>query len=159
MNEPMMPLHKISDDAHIPPAQQVIVQGRILLERTAFVGHSFVDEDLEVADFVKTLLTEMSVKCLTGERAEANSVSQKVKDRIKQAELFVGILTRREKLPDGDQWRTSEWLIEEKTHAAALGKKIIILKEKGVVSTGGLQGDAEYIEFDRAQLHRAAIKL
>jgi tetratricopeptide (TPR) repeat protein len=143
-------------DTQVP--QQVMIQARLLLERTAFVGHGFNDADLDVVEFFKSLLSELSVKIITGERPEAGSVSQKVKERISQAELFVGILTRKEKV-DENHWTTSDWVIDERTHAAALGKKVILLKEKGIELKGGIHGDSEYIEFDREQLHRAAIKL
>jgi tetratricopeptide (TPR) repeat protein len=150
-----------ADQSHGPPAQQqVLIEGRILIERTAFVGHSFLTEDREVIEFFKSLLTEMAIRPTSGERAEAKLVSQKVKDRIAAAEMFVGILTRREQIEQNPElWRTSDWLIEEKTHAAALGKKVIVLKERGVEYKGGLLGDEEYVEFDRAQLHEAGIRL
>jgi len=118
----------------------VLIQGRILIDRTAFVGHGFNETDHELVEFVKAFLAELSIKSITGESAAAGSVSQKVKDRIAQAELFVGILTRREQLADG-QWSTSEWILEERTHAAALGKKILLLKEDGIEFRGGLHGD------------------
>ncbi len=137
----------------------VFLEGKILIERTAFLGHSFADADFEVVEFFRSLLGEMGVRCISGEKAEANTVAEKVKKRILEAELFVGILTRRDKIEGKDEWRTSEWLVEEKTFAAANGKKLILLKEKGVGDIGGLQGDLEYIEFLRDALHMSAIKL
>ncbi len=155
--QPQIPLHKVDNIAvghghELPTQGQVLVQGRILFDRTAFVGHSFKDEDQDLVDFVKAFLAELSVKSITGESAVAGSVSQKVKDRIAQAELFVGILTRLEETAPG-RWNTSEWLLQERTHAAALGKRIVLLKEKGVELQGGLHGDHEYIEFDRNKMH------
>jgi len=58
-----------------------------------------------------------------------------------------------------EEWNTSAWVIDEKAHAQALGKKLVLLKETGVGNIGGLQGDYEYIEFDRNQLHKAAIRV
>jgi hypothetical protein len=142
-----------------PAPQNVIVQAKVLIERTGFVGHSFAEVDAEVVSFFKALLGEMSVKCISGEAAEAKSVSEKVKERIKQAELFVGIFTRREKIEGKDQWNTGPWVIEEKTYAESLGKKLILLKETGISHIGGMQGDYEYIEFDRDNLHKSAIRL
>jgi tetratricopeptide (TPR) repeat protein len=137
----------------------VLLQGKILIERTAFVGHSFADADFEVVNFFRSLLGEMGVQCISGEKAEANTVGEKVKKRILEAEIFVGIFTQRDKIEGKDEWRASEWLIEEKTFAAANGKKLILLKEKGVTDIGGLQGDLEYIEFVRDTIHTSAIKL
>jgi hypothetical protein len=139
--------------------QQVLLQAKTLMERTAFVGHSFSSDDAEVVGFVKAVLSEMAVRCISGEASEAKSVSEKVKSRINSAEIFVGIFTRREKLEGKDEWSTSSWVIEEKVHAEGLGKKLILLKETGVVQIGGMQGDYEYIEFDRGALHKAAVRL
>jgi hypothetical protein len=141
-----------------PVEHQVLIEGRVLLERTAFVGYSFGDDDIELVRFLRDFLGELSVKTITGERAQANSISQKVKELIAQADIFVGVLSCREEVESGS-WRTSEWVLEERTHAAALGKRVILLKEKGVQIPGGLQGDTEYIEFDRESLHIAALKL
>jgi tetratricopeptide (TPR) repeat protein len=141
-----------------PPNQQPTISGRILLERTAFVGQSFAEDDLEILDFFKAVLAEMGVRAITGERAEARSVSDKVKARIAEGDIFVGVLTKRESAESG-KFRTSEWVIQEIAYAAGLGKKIIVLKEKDVISIGGIHGDAEYIEFDRTTLHKAALKL
>ena len=137
----------------------VLLQGKILIDRTAFLGHSFADADFEFVNFFRSLLGEMGVRCISGEKAEANTVGEKVKKRILEAELFVGIFTRRDKIEGKDEWRTSEWLVEEKTFAGANGKKLILLKEKGVADIGGLQGDLEYIEFVRDTIHTSAIKL
>ncbi|MBN2129255.1 MAG: tetratricopeptide repeat protein [Sedimentisphaerales bacterium] len=139
--------------------QHVMLEAKLLMQRTAFVGHSFSESDVEVVDFFKSLLAELCVRCLSGEEAQAKSVSEKVKQRIKEAELFVGILTRRDKMEGKDEWSTSPWVVEEKAHAQAIGKKLILLKEVGVSQIGGLQGDYEYVEFDRSCLHKAAIRL
>jgi tetratricopeptide (TPR) repeat protein len=139
--------------------QQVVMQARYLIERTAFVGHSFAESDADVVTFFKSLLGEMATRCLSGEAAEAKSISDKVKERIKQAELFVAIFTRRDKIEGKEEWSTAPWVIEEKAHAQALGKKLILLKESGIAQIGGMQGDLEYIEFKRDALHHAAIRL
>jgi len=140
------------------PGALPLISGRILLERTAFIGQSFDEADLDVLEFFKSLLAEMGVRAITGERAEARSISDKVKARIAEGDIFVGVLTKREATEDG-KYRASEWIIQEIAFAAGLGKKIIVLKEKDVISIGGIHGDAEYIEFDRTVLQKAAIKL
>ncbi len=43
-------------------------------------------------------------------------------------------------------------MIDEKAYALAKGKKLVLLRETGVGSIGGLQGDYEYLEFARAHL-------
>jgi tetratricopeptide (TPR) repeat protein len=137
----------------------VVVEGRLLIQRTAFLGHSFLPEDVPVVSFFKELLNEMMVKCLSGERPEVNQVHEKVKKRILDANIFVGLFTRRDKIEGKELWRTTDWVIEEMSFAAAKGKKLLLLREHGVADFGGLQGNQEYIEFDRNNLHLSAAKL
>lgn len=137
----------------------VRAEGRILLERTAFIGHSFADDDHELVTFYKQLLSEMGLRCTSGERPESTHIHEKVQRRILQADIFVAILTRRDKIEGEDLWRAAEWLEQELTFAAANKKQLILLKESKVRRVGGIQGDWEYIEFDRECLHRSVIKL
>ena len=80
-------------------------------EATAFVGHSFADEDAQLIDQIKQFLSKLGVKRESGKRAEPKSISDKVKQRIQAAELFVGIFTRRQQQQDGS-FSTSAWTIE-----------------------------------------------
>lgn len=117
-------------------------------EVTAFVGHSFADDDQHIVQQLIKFLTKLGVKCETGLRPEPRGVSDKVNQRIRAAELFVGIFTRRGKHEDGS-YSTSAWTIEEKATALATGKKLLLFVEDGVNQFGGLQGDYEYVRFNR----------
>lgn len=168
INDPMMTLMKSaaaetsSNNGKLVSSnspENVLIEGSILVSRTAFIGHSFAPDDSAVVGFVKDLLTEMQIRCSSGERAEAVEVHEKVKKRILAANLFVGIFTRRDKIEGKDLWRTTDWLVEEMSFAAANGKKLILLRENGIADFGGLQGNLEYIEFNRLELHKAAPKI
>jgi hypothetical protein len=50
-------------------------------------------------------------------------------------------------------------VIEEKAYAVAKRKKLVLIKEDGISSIGGIQGDYEYIEFRRDQLHALVFKI
>jgi hypothetical protein len=126
---------------------------------TAFVAHSFSDEDMPVVASVIGLLEALGIQVVTGERPRASSVSEKVKVRIEAQHIFVGIFTRRDKLSGKTEWVTSPWLIDEKAYAVGQGKSLILLRERGVSSLGGIQGDYEYIEFSRADLESLMIQL
>jgi hypothetical protein len=69
----------------------------------------------------------------------------------------VGIFTRRQEQKDGS-FSTSAWTIEEKATALAAGKRLLLFVENGVPDFGGLQGDYEYIPFDRDNLGEALIQ-
>lgn len=126
---------------------------------TAFVAHSFAPADKTVVNCVTRCLKEIGLKVETGEKPKANKISEKVKKLINGQYLFVGVFTRREKISRQSRWVTSPWLIDEKAYAVAKDKKLILLKEGGVNSIGGIQGDYEYIEFSRGRLQDLAISL
>lgn len=126
---------------------------------TAFVGQSFSKNDKAVNDFVFRVLDSIGVKVVTGERPKADSISEKVKRLIEGQQVFVGIFARRDKLARKPEWTTSAWVIDEKAYALGQQKRLILLKENGVGSIGGIQGDYEYLEFSRDKLDELAIKL
>lgn len=126
-------------------------------EVPAFVGHSFDDLDKPIVDQIIQIITKLGVQCESGRRAEALSVSEKVRERISAAEIFVGIFTRRDEIRNG-QYSTSPWVIEEKAAAIAANKPLLLFVENGVHEFGGLQGDYEYIPFDRNDLAPALIR-
>ena len=126
---------------------------------TAFVGHSFADEDKEVVTCVVQSLAAVGVHTETGERPAADSISAKVKRRIEDQHMFVGVFTRRDRIARRRVWTTSPWIIDEKAYALARGKRLILLKESGVESIGGLQADQEYAQFDRRRLDKLTLWL
>lgn len=119
----------------------------------AFVAHSFAPRDQLVVDCVTRTLKEIGIKVVTGARPRADYISEKVKNLIDRQYLFVGVFTRREKISRQAKWVTSPWLIDEKAYAVAKKKKLILLKEVGVDSIGGIQGDYQFVDFSRDRLH------
>ena len=89
---------------------------------------------------------------MTGEKPRAASISEKVKRLIEEQSTFVGVFTRRDKIARKSEWTTSAWVLDEKAYALGRQKPLILLKEQGVGSIGGIQGDYEYIEFSREAL-------
>ncbi|MCH7986516.1 MAG: hypothetical protein IH847_08025 [Acidobacteria bacterium] len=126
---------------------------------TAFLAHSFDPADQAVVGCVTDSLGTIGIKVFTGEKPRANRISEKVKKLIDEQYLFVGVFTRREKLSHKNKWNTSPWVIDEKAYAVAKGRKLILLKEAGVDSIGGIQGDYEFVEFSRKNLAPIPIKI
>lgn len=127
--------------------------------KSMFVGHSFDARDKPVVDVVCRLLTTLDIKVVTGEKPKADRVSTKVRRRIEECEGFMGVFTERDKLAGKDKWATSAWIIDEKAYALASNKKLVLIKERRVSSIGGLQGDYEYLEFDRDDLADLILRL
>lgn len=119
-----------------------------------FIGHSFKDEDKDIVERIKKFVQSSNFECITGERSENLSVSQKVQERIKQCDIFIGIFTREKPLYEGlfkkpVAFTTSAWVIQESGYAIAECKNVIFLFEEQVLTKLGLQADSEYLVFDR----------
>lgn len=118
----------------------------------AFVGHSFSKDDRDVVNAVIELLRTVGVPVVTGEKPRANRISDKVKKRIESCPIFIGLFTRQDRISRKKEWTTSPWIIDEKAYALAKGKKLVLLKEHEVSNIGGIQGDYEYLVFERDKL-------
>ena len=152
-------------------------------EIRAFVGHSFFEEDsalvgrfLNYFDQIAKLHPMFSWE--HAETAEPKLLAEKVMALVEGKNTFIGICTRKEraaeqsafstvflqplyrKAKDSDlQWKTSDWIIQEIGLAKGRGLEIILLVEEGVRRPGGLQGDVEYIAFNRAAPEKAFGKI
>jgi hypothetical protein len=56
-------------------------------------------------------------------------------------------------------WKTSDWIIQEIGLAIGHGMDLILLLENGLRQPGGLQGNLEYIPFDRSMPEKSFGKL
>jgi hypothetical protein len=132
----------------------------------AFIGHSFDDKDIELVKKIKEHIESLNVKCETGEKSQYGYVAEKVKNRIIDNDVFVGIFTRDKKIllenrePNKEYfYTTSNWVIQESGFAIAENKKLIFLVEEGIYKFPGLQGDQEYILFNKDLLGKAFTKI
>lgn len=149
----------------------------------AFVGHSFAADDHAVVEaFLKyfSQLKAMGIgfSCESAEPAEPKDLADKVMNLIKDKNVFIGICTRKEaaigavhlskskfkkKVLNGPEdrfsWKTSDWVIQEIGLAIGRGMDLILLVESGLRPPGGLQGNLEYIQFDRSSPEKSFGKL
>jgi len=126
---------------------------------TVFIGQSFSDSDKAVNKAVADILEAIGITVATGEKPKADTISEKVKNLIETQSVFIGVFTRRDKIARKPEWTTSPWVIDEKAYALGRQKRLILLKEEGVGSIGGIQGDYEYIEFSRGKLELMLVRL
>jgi tetratricopeptide (TPR) repeat protein len=139
----------------------------------AFVGHSFTDDDAQVVATFLKYFDQLSQLHSTftwehAEKAEPKVLTEKVLRIISDKNTFIGICTRKEqavadsslsnvmlqplyaKARKADfRSKTSDWIIQEIGMAIGRGLELILLVEEGVSDPGGLQGDVEYIRFER----------
>lgn len=59
----------------------------------AFVGHSFDEKNSLIVDKIIKFLESTGITCETGEKAQNKSIADKVKERILNNDVFVGIFT------------------------------------------------------------------
>lgn len=147
----------------------------------AFVGHSFNEEDSSViATFLKYFdsLKDIGFEWEHAERAAAKELADKVVEMMEGKNLFIGIFTKKIKQIDPDHlvpcfwnkqnlkapshkysWTTSDWVIQESGYALGKGMKVIFITEDGIEPVGGLQGNLEYIPFNRENIAQCFSKL
>ncbi|GAA0535512.1 tetratricopeptide (TPR) repeat protein [Rhizomicrobium palustre] len=139
----------------------------------AFVGHSFnqadkpvVDAFLDYFDQLTGIVPHFSWEHATA--AEPKELAEKVLAIIDGKNTFIGICTRNEFAASPAvlkptfwgtshrkvavtslQAKTSDWVIQEIGLAKGRGMELVLLVEKGLRAPGGLQGNIEYIEFER----------
>lgn len=152
-------------------------------ELKAFIGHSFAEDDKDVVhqfidffDHVKEMGIEFSWE--HAEPAEPKILSEKVLKLMEGKNLFIGICTAKElaitldklkktrwdkhmlKAKDDEFARkTSDWIIQEIGVAIGKNMDVIILLEEGLRKPGGLQGDLEYIGFNRDEPSKSFNKI
>jgi len=125
-----------------------------------FIGQSFSDSDATINGTIARFVEAFGHTVVTGEKPRADSVSKKVRERIESATYFLGVFTRRDRVHGRrNEWTTSTWVIDEKAYALANRKKLVLIREAGVQSIGGIQGDYEYLEFTRDNLAELLVKL
>jgi hypothetical protein len=153
----VVPLKQSRNRGTTPPAPDA---SRKVSVESIFIGQSFASDDAIVNGTIRQFVEAFGYNVITGEKPKADSVSKKVRERIESATYFLGIFTRRDRVKGRrNEWTTSTWVIDEKAYALANRKKLVLIREAGVQSIGGIQGDYEYLEFAREQLAELLVKL
>jgi hypothetical protein len=122
--------------------------------KTVFLSYRFAEE--EYVEGLTKLLVAGGFEVLTG-KSSNTYVSRVIIERIRQAPLFLSLMTRADEKADGT-FTTSAWLLEEKGVALAFGKPLVLMIEEGVVDFGGLQGDWQRIHFGAKGFLNAALE-
>lgn len=149
----------------------------------AFVGHSFTKDDealnstfLGYLDQIKSM--GIGFTWDHAKAAEPRELSEKVMDLIRDKNLFFGICTKKERVIEPEElkrcwitrkvlradegkihWKTSDWIIQEIGMAVGREMSLILLIEEGIRLPGGLQGNIEYIGFNRQSPESSFVKI
>jgi tetratricopeptide (TPR) repeat protein len=145
----------------------------------AFVGHSFTDDDAQVVERFLKIFEQIkaalpSFEWIHARQAEPAELAQKVMKLIADCNVFIAICTKKERVVRPDfisrrmfsstsyvvqddhlEWKTSDWIIQEIGLAVGRSMSLVVLLEDGCRRPGGLQGDVEFISFDRESPEKA----
>lgn len=105
---------------------------------------------------------------VSGEQAESKSIASKVKSKIDECEIFVGLFTadkpvfEKKKILFGfskfdvNSYTTSNWVLQELGYAVGKNKHVIVITEKKLHRFPNLHSDDTHvIEFNRDSLELA----
>jgi len=136
----------------------------------AFVAHSFQKKDEQIVNAIIKFLEATGLECETGIWAENKPIAEKIKERIKNSDIFIGIFTCDKEIcakkrllchrsKDNISYTTSNWVIQESGFAIGSSRELIFLLEEGVDQFPGLQGNLEFIRFNRDRLQELFLKV
>jgi hypothetical protein len=125
--------------------------------RTVFLGFAFREMDRDLVDYIERLLESHGLKATTGKALGGEALNEAVQARIKNADAFVGLLTRRDQIANGG-WTTHDWIKDELRYARGQGQSAIALVETDV-AIGGMEQPQEHIQLDRAAPLEAFLRL
>lgn len=135
-----------------------------------FLAHSFKSEDQATARTYIEFLEAQGHEVLTGEKAESKPVVEKVRERIKDCDIFIALFTKERPIyKEGFLHRVagsikcfsfSLWVFHELSYAMGLGKKFIMIIEDSVLdAVPNFHGDTENIRFERSNPERSFKRL
>jgi len=138
----------------------------------AFFGRNFQEKDDRLVATIAEYFTSLGIECINAKPAQNKPVNNKIKELIHDSDIFVGIFTCDQPIcqmnkkrwfcytrKDSNLYTTSNWVIQESGFALGLNKPLILFVEKGVDKFPGLQGDLEYIPFDREDIGVLGLKI
>jgi hypothetical protein len=141
----------------------VSLRGHLLVGKvvkpTVFVGFRYVKEDQEIVRAFIDLLILEGFDVRSGKTAKAEDIDDKVKSLISSCEGTIVIFTKTKELKDGG-WSTSIWLSDEKAFALGKSQEVGLFFEDCISeeNRAGIQGNLEYIEFNRNTLQNAILE-
>jgi hypothetical protein len=121
---------------------------------TAFLSVSADPIDAKVGNWFSNLLRRFDVNpILATELPEPRPPPEKIRNFIQKSDMFVGVLTRREKVEGKNLWKAPNWVQDEISMAYTLKKPMAIFVEKDVQTDRSIGPFlVDYVSFDRKNL-------
>jgi hypothetical protein len=124
-----------------------------------FLSCSFDEADTIVATWFTELLYAMDFEVLTGRMPQARPPAEKVRDLIRESDVVVSVLTRRDKIEGREAWRPPDWLHNEIGIAYDSNKPTAVFVEDGVEVSGLTPLITQYERWKRDSLGEAAPRI
>lgn len=112
-----------------------------------FVGFGFRERDRWVKELVFPLIGAFSAQIESGEEIQGEQITDVVRQRIAYSQALIGFTTRRDRLDNG-RWSTHRWVTDELSHALAIKRPVLEVRESEVEPQGGIVGDRQFIPYE-----------
>lgn len=116
-----------------------------------FLSFRFSHDGKKYGEEVKKFLETIDVEVVSGDKYEPRRISEKVRDLLSQGHDFGVLIVS----SDGE----SMWTRDETNWIWSEGKRVIVIVEEGSKFEHGLQGDLEWIPFNKSHVSDAFTKL
>lgn len=127
---------------------------------SAFVSASSEQQDSGVVRWFFGILRKHDVEpVFATDIPEPRPPSEKIKNLIQKSDLFIAILTRRDKIEGRDLWKGPDWVQNEIGFAIGMKKPFCLFVEEGIDPNQGIgHWETDYIIFDRKNLRKVQSK-
>lgn len=123
-----------------------------------FVGFGYHQRDAWVRDLVFPLINSFDGEVISGEEIHGAVLSDGVKDKIKECDVFFGMFTPREEKANG-RFITHDWVRDEYLHAINSNKKVVAFIENKVDWNQGMAGDRQFVPFDEDRKDKLLVEM
>jgi hypothetical protein len=122
-----------------------------------FLSHSFRSEDRDLAAAVEAVIDSYGIRVLTGRHLGGEQFNPQIQSRIQECNGLIALLTPRTPLPNG-RFAAPQWVVDELTHARALGKRALEIVHKDV-ELAGMAVQHERADYDPVAAVPTFVKL
>lgn len=121
-----------------------------------FLSGSFAVDDEVVFNWFADMLRSLEFQVISGKEPEPSPPHEKIRERIRDSDVLVAIITRRDRVSETEKWKGPEWVHSEIGMAYEAEKPVAVFAEKGIDMSGLGPSIADYVTFDREDFGSSA---
>lgn len=123
-----------------------------------FVGFGYHPRDIWIKELVFPLINSFDGVVVSGEEIFGAVLSEGVKEKIKECDVFFGMFTPRDEMANG-RFTTHDWVRDEYLHAINSNKKVVAFIESKVNWNQGMAGDRQYVPFEEEKKEKLLVEM